>query len=400
MGPPPSRQPPSRWQLPANPKLVIGCLIGVVALSASAVMVSLQADPPPPASALTVPPPGVAAVGRLEPQGEVVAVSAPASTGGAKVERLFVALGDQLREGQTIATLDNHEKALRGLELARQQWRVAEMRVRQVEAGAKTGEIQAQRSRVQQLRRELEGQIASQSLAIQRLGYELRNAKTECQRHSRLFSAGAISASQRDSICLVADTTSQQKLEAEAQLQRTQHTLMQQINEAASNQTAVAEVRPIDVALAKAEAQEAEARVKQAAADLALSTVRSPRNGQVLRVLTKGGERVSDKGIIELGNTRQMSVMAEVYETDISRVRVGQTATIIAPGIEKKLIGVVRDVGLTVGKKDVLGTDPAAASDARVLEVRIDLSPESSPIVKGMTNLQVDVLIHTDQTKP
>ena len=232
----------------------------------------------------------------------------------------------------------------------------------------------------------MEGQIASQSLAIQRLGYELRNAKTECQRHSRLFSAGAISASQRDSICLVADTTSQQKLEAEAQLQRTQHTLMQQINEAASNQTAVAEVRPIDVALAKAEAQEAEARVKQAAADLALSTVRSPRNGQVLRVLTKGGERVSDKGIIELGNTRQMSVMAEVYETDISRVRVGQTATIIAPGIEKKLIGVVRDVGLTVGKKDVLGTDPAAASDARVLEVRIDLSP--------------DVLIHTDQTKP
>jgi HlyD family secretion protein len=399
MGHPPSSEPPSRWRLIANPKLAIGCLIGVVALSATAVTLSLQADPPPSASPLARPPQGVAAIGRLEPKGEVIAVSAPTSSAGAKVEQLFVALGDQIQKGQTIATLDNHEKALRGLDLAQQQWRVAKMRVRQVEAGAKSGEIQAQSSRVEQLRRELEGQMASQSLSIQRLRYELRNARTECQRHSQLFTAGAISASQRDNICLLADTTNQQKLEAESQLQRIQLTLTQQINEAASNQTAVAEVRPIDVAVAKAEAQEALARVKQADADLALSIVRSPRDGQVLRVLTKGGERVFEKGIIELGNTQRMTVVAEVYETDVSRVRVGQKATINGHGIDKKLIGVVQEVGLTVDKKDLLGTDPAAASDARVLEVRIDLSRESSFIVKGMTNLQVDVLIHTKPTK-
>jgi hypothetical protein len=53
----------------------------------------------------------------------------------------------------------------------------------------------------------------------------------------------------------------------------------------------------------------------------------------------------------------------------------------------------VDQVGLSIGKKDVLGTDPAAASDARVLEVTIDLAPDSSKLVRGLTNLQVDVVI-------
>jgi HlyD family secretion protein len=244
------------------------------------------------------------------------------------------------------------------------------------------------------LQRELEGQIASQALSIKRLDYEVKNAETECRRYSRLLSAGAVSASQRDTICLLADTTQQQRLEADAQLQRTRQTLTQQINEARSSRAAIAEVRPIDVAVAGAVVEEAHANVKQAEATLALSFVRSPRDGQILQVITKGGEKAGSKGIVELGNTKQMTVVAEVYETDIHRVKVGQRALINSQGFGGQLEGIVDEVGLRIGKKDLLGTDPAAASDARVVEVKINLSPQSSQRARSLTNLQVEVVIH------
>jgi HlyD family secretion protein len=126
---------------------------------------------------------------------------------------------------------------------------------------------------------------------------------------------------------------------------------------------------------------------------LALSIVRSPHPGQVLLVIAKEGERVGNEGIIKLGNTSLMTVVAEVYETDVSRVRRGQKAMVNSSAVADTLEGVVDQVGLSIGKKDVLGTDPAAASDARVLEVTIDLAPDSSKLVRGLTNLQVDVVI-------
>ena len=186
----------------------------------------------------------------------------------------------------------------------------------------------------------------------------------------------------------------QQKQEAQAQLQRIQETLSQRINEAQLTQTAIAEVRPSDVAVAVAEVQEAYARVKQAEANLALSLVRSPREGQILKVNTKAGERVGNEGIVELGNTQQMKVVAEVYETDISQVKLGQKAHISSQGLIEALEGAVDEIGLTIGKKDLLGTDPAAASDVRVVEVKINLTPESSRVARNLTNLQVDVVIN------
>jgi HlyD family secretion protein len=58
------------------------------------------------------------------------------------------------------------------------------------------------------------------------------------------------------------------------------------------------------------------------------------------------------------------------------------------------LEGTVARIGKQIGKKDVLNTDPAADTDARVVEVRIRLAPESSKKVAALTNLQVEVKIN------
>ncbi|MEB3190132.1 MAG: ABC exporter membrane fusion protein [Snowella sp.] len=341
----------------------------------------------------------ISAIGRLEPEGEVIRVSAPGLVEGAKVEKLLVALGDQVVKGQVIAILDNHERMLRALELAIQQLNVAKTRLDQVKAGAKRADIQARASRVQELQQELEGQRATQIATIQRLDYELKHAEKECQRYDYLFENGAISASQRDNICLSVDTIQQQRQEAQAQLKLTQKTLNERINEARLTKTAIAEVRTTDVAVVVAEMNVIRSMIKQAEADLALTLVRSPRDGQILKINTKAGERVSSEGIVELGNTRVMKVVAEVYETDISQVKIGQSANISTQGLIKDLEGQVDEVGLIIGKKDLLGTDPAAASDARVVEVKIKLTPESSQVARKLTNLQVDVVINPESLR-
>jgi HlyD family secretion protein len=128
-----------------------------------------------------------------------------------------------------------------------------------------------------------------------------------------------------------------------------------------------------------------------AEADLELSIVRSPLDGQVLEIHAREGERVGTEGVAELARTSAMYAVAEVYETDIGRVRVGQRARVTSPALAGVLAGEVERIGLKIGKKDVLSTDPVADADARVVEVEIRLArPE---LAAALTNLRVDVVI-------
>ncbi len=133
----------------------------------------------------------------------------------------------------------------------------------------------------------------------------------------------------------------------------------------------------------------AKAFLAEARANLALSEVRAPVAGQVLAVHAREGERVGEEGIVELGETDQMYAVAEVYETDIGRVRPGQKATITSPALQAPLTGQVERVGLMVSKMDVLGTDPVAKTDARVVEVDVKL--DEGQDASTLTYLQVKV---------
>ncbi|MED5262802.1 MAG: efflux RND transporter periplasmic adaptor subunit [Myxococcota bacterium] len=135
----------------------------------------------------------------------------------------------------------------------------------------------------------------------------------------------------------------------------------------------------------------ARADMARAEAELELAQVRSPIAGTVLRIFTRPGERIGTDGVVEVGQTDDMYAVAEVYETDIVRVRKGQRATITSPALPNALEGEVEKVGLRIGKLDILSTDPAARTDARVVEVEIRL--DESQAVSGLTNLQVTVQI-------
>jgi HlyD family secretion protein len=171
-------------------------------------------------------------------------------------------------------------------------------------------------------------------------------------------------------------------------------------------EAAMARVVPlVEQRIASREALDtAELAVDTARADLAaaqavlgLDVVRAPAPGRIVKIYTRRGERVGQAGFAEIAQTDQMFVVAEVYETDVGRVAVGQSATARSPAIAGELTGTVDRIGTKVGKQDVLATDPVARTDARVVEVRVKLA--DSPKAASLSNLQVEVAIQTADRK-
>jgi HlyD family secretion protein len=172
----------------------------------------------------------------------------------------------------------------------------------------------------------------------------LLNAERDVERHAKLFSGGVISDSLLDDVQFSRDVAAAQLQKAEAELER--------------------------------------------------SIVRAPINGRVLEVYAREGERVGPEGIVEMGDTDVMYAVAEVYETDIGRVRAGQRARVRSPSLPRVLEGSVEMIHLLIRKKDVLGTDPVAEADARVVEVEIRLDEPQA--ADAFTNLRVDVEIEPE----
>lgn len=338
---------------------------------------------------------GVAALGRLEPQGEVIRLSAPTSTGSNRVTQLLIKEGDKVRKNQTVAIMETYNRSQAALNKAKVGVEVAKAELARVKAGAKSGDIQAQKEAISRLKAELEGQIATQKASIARIKAEVRNAEVENRRYQGLFKAGAVAASQADTQRLRLETAQQQLQEAKETLNRTIETTQIQLGQAKATLNSVKEVRPVDVRVAEAQLASAIATVKQAKADYELTSIRSPIAAQVLDINVRAGEVVGTKGIADIGKTDQMYVVAEVYETDIEKVRIGQPAIITSTAFNRKLQGTVSQVGLQVDKQDIFDINPTADTDNKVIDVKIRLKPEDSKQVTNLTNLQVQVLIQT-----
>jgi HlyD family secretion protein len=445
-------------------------LLAVPATPYVANQISESTKPKPPV--VVAPPPkitSVTALGRLEPAGEVTKLTASSSQ-TALVREVLVREGEKVVPNQVVAVLDTVSMKQAQLAKAREDIKFAQTNLDKVKAGAKGGEIAAQRSEVSRIKLELQGQVntsktildrlkqqlvwdgaaqgdrvgelqkqlvgevATSESEVQRLTLLAKNAETEFQRYQKLFNEGGTTASLLDTKRLAMDTARQeiakekskrsqiievlrkqisgnsatkkridstlvqQIKEAEATYNKNVATLNEQINQAKANVDRIIEVRPVDLRTAEAEIAKAQAAARQAQADLEMSYVRSPIAGEVFKIQTKPGEAPSNQGILEIAQNDQMMAVAEVYESDISKVKVGQIAEINSESgsFVGKIQGKVVQVGLQVAKKDVLKTDPAADVDSRVVEVKIAIDPAQSNLIRGLTYSKVEVKILTE----
>lgn len=371
----------------------------------------------------------VTALGRLEPKGTVIKLSAPASSQGSRVERLLVKEGDRVKAGQVIAILDNRDRLQAAFQEAQEAVKVARVNLAKVQAGAKVGEIEAQQSEiariqaqtlgdetgqratVARLEAQWQGEKSAQQATINRLAAELKNAQVEFLRYQQLYSQGAISQSSFDSKRLSVDTVTQQLNEAKANLNRIDSTGKKQISEAktvlarinatgskqASSAKAtlnkIAEVRPVDVAAAQAEVNRSIAAANQAKAELEQAYVTSPQDGVIFDIHTRSGEKISDEGIVEIGQISQMYAVVEVYQSDVSKIRPQQPVRISSNSLPSELQGTVDWIGWKVKQQNIINTDPSENIDSRVVEVHVQLDEASSQKAAKFTNLQVKAVI-------
>ncbi|MBN3958157.1 HlyD family efflux transporter periplasmic adaptor subunit [Nostoc sp. NMS8] len=372
----------------------------------------------------------VTALGRLEPKGEVIKLSAPSLNGeGSRVEQLLVKEGDRVKAGQVVAIMDNRDRLQATLGEAQKQVQVAKSRFNQVKAGAKQGEIGARQATVNRVQVELQGNIKTQQATINRLEAELLgqqrslqatvarvaaekgNAQADVRRYETLYKQGAISSQEVGNRRLSAETSTQALIESQATQTRTVATLQQQLNEAKANQeqtlaslqqqinearanlNQTTEVRPTDIANAQAEIDSAQATVEKIRVELAQAYVVAPKAGRILEINTRAGETVGNEGIVALGQTDQMYAVVEVYQSDIKRVRPGQEVLVSSDSLRNELKGRVDWIGMQVKRQNLINADPSSNIDARVVEVHVQLNKLSSQNASNLTNLQVKAVI-------
>ncbi|MGB3651787.1 MAG: ABC exporter membrane fusion protein [Rivularia sp. (in: cyanobacteria)] len=371
----------------------------------------------------------VTALGRLEPQGEVINLSAPLMLDGDRVAKLLVKEGNTVKTGDAIAILDSQKRLQDALLQAKGQVRMAQAKLAQIKAGAKTGEIEAQLATIARLKVEkttqIEAQlatiaklkaeksteIAAQKATIAKLQAEVDNANVEYQRYQQLFDKGVVSNSLRDSKRLSLKTAKEQLNEAQANLNRIQLSRQQELSEAQANLNRIQlsgseqikeaeatlnqirEIRPVDVRAAQTEVDNAKAALKQAQTNLEQAYIRAPIIGQIIKIHTREGEKMTDAGIVKMAQTQQMMVVAEVYQTDIDKVKLGQKALITGQAFSGKLQGEVSQIGLQINRQNVFSNQPGENLDRRVVDVKILLNAEDSNRVTGLTNLQVQTEI-------
>jgi HlyD family secretion protein len=335
----------------------------------------------------------VTALGRIEPEGEVIKLSAPISGEGSQVEKILVQEGDMVTKGQVIAILNNRERLQAELTAAKAEVRIIQAKIAQIQAGAKPGEITAQKAIIDRLVAESQGDIDTQKAILEKLQAELINAKAENKRYQELYIEGAISASEKDSKNLNIETTKKSLQAAQSQLKKLELSSKEKIKEASATLNQISEVRKVDIEVAIAELNRVDVNVKKATINLQQAYVKSPQNGQVFEIYTHPGELISNNGIADIGKTSQMYVVAEVYESDINKIIQGKQVRIVSDVFAQELQGKVERIGLQVRKQNLTNTDPSTNIDNRIVKVYIRLNKASSQQAAKFTNMQVKTII-------
>jgi HlyD family secretion protein len=301
----------------------------------------------------------VLALGRIIPRGDVIQVAPPSGAGDARIAEILISEGDQVNAGEILAVLDNLPQLEGNIGSARANINVREAVLLQTRAaiGASRDEAKA---------------------ALDRAEATAAATDSELERTTSLFERGIVTRADFDQVIARAN-------EAGRDVERNLATL--------SRYETGADRVQADIAVAQANLEAARADLARAQQDLERAYVRAPEQGMVLAVNARVGERPANSGIINLGDTSQMTVEAEVYQTMIGRVSIGDPVTVTAEALREDLSGVVSAIGLEIGRQSITSSDPAANTDARVVDVIIVLDQASSAAARRFTNLEAIVRI-------
>ncbi len=336
--------------------LLLACLLVVIGAAAYATLFDYWPRSNKSASSPATQRNAVAAMGRIEPRSGIINLGAGSPPD--RLESLLVERGDLVKKGDVLGYLAGYAEQIAQRDLIKAQIDEARLR-RDTELRLNQARVRAADVHKRRVVEVTPHRIAAQEQTIAALDDKKANSKD-------IQAAREVLAELRQQYLVDQEDATVQVQVAYATLERSMAEIPQ---------------RSLDQQLTLAET-----RAKRL-------TLYAPIDGRVLNVRVRPGEEVGSGPVLVLGDTSRMRVVAEVYETDIAQVSVGQSATVSSRALPKPINGRVARVGNMVFKNDVLNVDPASRADARIVEVWIDLDP--LPLAERLTNLTVDVLITT-----
>jgi HlyD family secretion protein len=282
----------------------------------------------------------VAAPGRVEPVSEDVKLGSEIS---GKLDQVLVDEGDHVRKGQLLAVLVNDDYR-------------AQVAVEQANLTEKQADERKTRNGA---RAEERGEAQAAAAAQEAI---LEESRANMERYQKLYQGGATSHED-------ADRYLREYKVAKAEFDRaTQHSLF--VSEDAREEDQARETA--DVALAAAQLDQARALYNK-------TFLRAPIDGKILRRYHRAGESVNNSSnpsdpIFAIGSNGVLRVRADVDETDIARVRVGDRAYVTADAFGgAKFWGQVVRLGGELGRKNVRTDEPSERVDTKILETLVKL---------------------------
>jgi ABC exporter DevB family membrane fusion protein len=322
----------------------------------------------------------VAAIGRVEPFTEVTL----ANKIPGRIREVLVKEGDVVKRGQVVIRFDDAEPAA-GVSMAEARIRTAQAEVRRAARALESARA-----------RWVETKSGARKQEIDRARAELAEAKQKHQfseveraRMKRLLDGGYIARAQYD-----AEETNVEVWRARVRVAEESLNLLLAGPKAETVAAAWAQVQEAEAELRRAEShvQQAQAELGVARAALGSTVVEATVDGKVTRKLVEPGEAVDiSMPLMILGDLQKIIVKAEVDETDVGKLSMGQKAEITADAYPGRVFpGRIYEIGQAVGKRKARPEDPAKIQDMKVLETKVEVMDGADELKLGMT---VDVRI-------
>jgi HlyD family secretion protein len=386
----PSGRKATRLILPIVTLLGVSVLVGLALEGYGMLRTFLPAANPSSTPSVKPLPNRVEALGRLEPEGGILSIGVSVPMGD-RLRKVFVKEGDEVAKDQELARLESYDDRRAERDLAASQLDEARARLAAITTNGKS-QIEEAHIRIQQIEEVEPLDIQAQETKVELLRDQLTRAKQNLRRLQGL-QPDTVSRQEMDQQELLARQAEAELTSAEALLKKTRK------GHALNLQAAQAQLKTLQTSLERLQ-QEIPLRSLekslQAAEDrLKHTMVRAPSAGHILKILAHAGEAVGSQPILRMADLRQMIALAEVYETDVGRVRVGQRATVRSRALApEELSGTVMEVGRLIDRNYIFDLDPRADADRRVVAVKIRLD-QSQPAAH-FVNLQVTVSVQVD----
>jgi multidrug resistance efflux pump len=227
--------------------------------------------------------------------------------------------------------------------------------------------------------------IAQNAAALANAGAQAQRAQADLRRVEELAADGSLSARERDAARAAHAQALAQTEQSRAALEISRQNL-----------------RSVDVNRASLEAAvaNAEAAVRLAEIDLANTRITAPRDGQLGQVTVRLGAFVNAGAQLTALVPRTMWVVANMKETQMADVRVGQPATFTVDALNHaKMRGHVEEISPATGSEfSVITPDNATGNFVKIAQripVRISIDPDQDRAARLRPGMSVVVSIDT-----